>query len=105
MKLGSHFENPILTLFTTQGAVFLDQRTLLMNKYELEVPSNHADPSKPKQFSCQDVTWLKRGRTMVCLFEHNLVQVFKFMASVDPSVSENPKMTNFDLNQIHCKVL
>ena len=48
---------------------------------------------------------MKGGRTMICLFEHNLVQVFKFMASVDHASSENPKMTNFDLSQIHCKVL
>ena len=41
----------------------------------------------------------------MCLFEHNLVQVFKFMPTVEPSMSENPKMTNFDLGQIHCKAI
>ena len=37
-RLSCHTENPILTLYTSHSVVFLDQRSLTMNKYELEAP-------------------------------------------------------------------
>ena len=58
-----------------------------MNKYELEVPESEVNKDKQivsqLSFTCQDVAFLRHGRTLICLFEHNLVQVFKFKAGAD----------------------
>ena len=46
-----------------------------MNKYEIESTDS---PMAKRQVCCQDALYLDKN-TLVCLFEHNLLQVFKFV--------------------------
>lgn len=64
-----------------------------MNKYELEF--DDLSIQQNQAICCQDAVYLDQN-TLVCLFEHNLLQVFKFMQQQDD---------NQGMNQIHSMVL
>lgn len=42
---------------------------------------------------------------MVCYFDCNTIQIFKFMAGVSLATSLHQDMPDYDLGQIHCKVI
>ena len=117
-RLACHFENPILTLFTNVNtAVFLDQRSLVMSKYEIEseeAKTEEGEVQMMKQLTCQDCQYIKNGTVLVCLFDQNLLQVFRFLdSSGEKRSAEGQKEVSafqevrqedgrnfFDLNQI-----
>ena len=42
---------------------------------------------------------------MVCYFDCNTIQIFKFMAGVSLATSLHQDIPDYDLGQIHCKVI
>ena len=71
-RFAAHQQNPILTLATSSDTlIFLDLKARQISKYSLDISDEQS--VKSTNFCCQDVVYLEEGRTMVCLFDNNLL--------------------------------
>lgn len=106
-KLASCLANPILTIFGDKSVIFLDQRSLLIDKFQHDQITEERKSKKSESIRavfCQDFMFQKKGKLLICLFDHNQIQAFKFLQSGKSSNYDNSN-EDFDLSSIVCKVL